>query len=222
MSVLSSRHTRSIGAFSASLAIVLAALVAASPAQAAIGVDLNASAATITEGESVTLSWTSTDAIDLVAGGSWSGNKATPAGSEELTPAAGTYTYTLLATDENGREDTDEVTVVVEAAEPAADPLTVVNSCDAVTFTNTTDRALHVQYLWYDEQSEETTGGDFTLAAGATEQLTRSGPAGVWNVTEVGDPETSLQDGNLQEPQNCGDVDNDDSDNPKALPVAGA
>ena len=219
MSLLSSHRVRGISAIGVSIACLVAAVAMASPAQAAIGVDLNASDTTITEGESVTLSWTSTDAIDLVAGGSWSGNKATPAGSEVVTPAgSGTFTYTLLATDADGRESSDEINIIVEADEVPANPMTVINGCDAVTFTNNTDGSLEIQYLWYDELSEETTEGGFTLAAGATDEIPREGPGGVW--------ETSVASGDLNVPQNCDDAGVDDSDNatdhPEVAPVAGA
>ena len=135
MSTLLTRRNRRLSSFAAAFALVVGGLAFASPAQAAVGVDLTVSDNTITEGESVTLTWTSTEAVDLVASGQWSGNKTTPASNEVVTPAAtGDVTYTLTATDENGREAADSVTVTVEAAPtgitPAAvtfpDPCTVV------------------------------------------------------------------------------------------------
>ena len=138
--------TRSFSAFAATLALTISGLAFASPAQAAVGVDLSVTDTTITEGESVTLSWTSTEAIDLVAsGGGWSGNKANPAGSESVTPSApGDVTYTLTATDENGREAADSVTVTVAPAAPAGitpNPVTFPDPCTVVV-----PETLHVTY----------------------------------------------------------------------------
>jgi hypothetical protein len=131
MFVLRSRRARRISSFGASIAIVVAGLVVASPAQAVVGVDLSVDDTTITVGDSVTLSWTSTDAVDLVAGESWSGNKTVPDGSEVITPGvAGTFTYKLLATDVDGREATDEVTVTVAAPAPITpNPVTFPDAC---------------------------------------------------------------------------------------------
>lgn len=125
--------TRRLGSFGASLAIVAGMSVIASPAQAAVGVDLNVNDTSITEGESITLSWTSTEAIDLVATGEWSGNKSTPAGDEVVTPATtGDLIYTLTATDENGRETTDSVTVTVTAEPITPNPVTFPDPCIVV------------------------------------------------------------------------------------------
>lgn len=136
MSMLITRRARSLSSFGAAFALVISVFAFASPAQAAVGVDLNVTDTTITQGESVTLSWTSTEAIDLVASDQWSGNKANPAGDEVVTPAAaGDFTYTLTATDENGREATDSVTVTVAPAGPAditPAPVTFPDPCTVV------------------------------------------------------------------------------------------
>jgi hypothetical protein len=135
MSTLVTRRTGRLSSFAAAFALVISALAFASPAQAAVGVDLNVSDTTITQGESITLSWTSTEAIDLVASGQWSGNKTNPAGNEVVTPAsAGDLTYTLTATDEDGREATDSVTVTVEAAPEGItpEPVTFPDPCTVV------------------------------------------------------------------------------------------
>jgi hypothetical protein len=139
VSLITSRRTRRFSSLGASLALFIGALVVASPAQAAVAVDLSATATTITQGDSVTLSWTSTEAVDLTASGSWSGSKTAPAGTEVVTPTTtGDFTYTLLATDMNGREATDQVTVTVEAPAPAditPNPVTFPDECTVVVPT---------------------------------------------------------------------------------------
>jgi hypothetical protein len=220
MSSILNQPTRRIGSIVASVGIVIAGLVAASPAHAAVGVDLTANRTTIFEDQSVTLSWTSTDAVSLVAGGSWSGTKSGPTGNAVLFPSAGTHTFTLTATDEAGNVATDEVTVVV-AEQSAQRLVTVVSTCDAITFTNNTDRDLRIEYLWYDESSEEEGDGDFGLPAGATHRLPRAEPGGTWDVYE-GAEWTGVH-GFLWEPADCGDGDSagDDPGHPEVAPVAG-
>jgi hypothetical protein len=158
VSLTVNHRNRRFSSFGASLALFIGALVVASPAQAAVGVDLSVNAgasATITEGDSVTLSWTSTEAVDLVASGSWSGNKTAPAGTEVVTPTAtGDFTYTLLATDMNGRESTDSVTVTVEPAAPVditPTPVTFPDECTVVVPT-TPNVTYYVSYGDGDDQ----------------------------------------------------------------------
>lgn len=135
MSTFIPRRTRRISFFGAALALVISAVAFAGPAQAAIGVDLTVNQTTITEGESITLAWTSTDAVSIEASGDWTGSKAAAGGNEVVTPVgAGTKTYTLLATDENGREATDTVTVTVEEAVEGItpNPVTFPDECTVV------------------------------------------------------------------------------------------
>ncbi len=114
--------------------MVLAMFFVASPAQAAAGVDLFASETTIELGDSFNISWTSTDAITLVASGAWSGSKSVPAGGDTVTPpGVGTFTYTLTAIDAQNVTAADSVTVTVTApgsitpnAVTFPDPCTVV------------------------------------------------------------------------------------------------
>lgn len=115
------------------LALFFSLLMFASPAQAAIGVDISTTTPSVEVGDTITLNWTSTDAIDLVASGAWSGLKAAPNGTENITAtAAGSFTYTLLATDADGREATDSVTVTVTEPAPAGvtpNPVTFPGEC---------------------------------------------------------------------------------------------
>lgn len=130
--------TSRVGSICGSLALVLGSLAMASPAQAAAAVDLAAASPTVTVGDDVELSWTSTDAVTLEASGAWSGSKTPPSGSESVpTTEEGTFTYTLVATDADEAQATDSVTVVVEAApvEDAAvtpNPVTFPDGCTVV------------------------------------------------------------------------------------------
>ncbi|MDX6232110.1 MAG: hypothetical protein QOH68_1085 [Nocardioidaceae bacterium] len=131
---------RRAGSVVAALGVVLAMFLVASPAQAAVGVDLNVDDTTITLGDSITLSWTSTEANDLIASGdsAWTGAKSTASGiqSEVITPTAtGSHTYTLTATDTNGRESADSVTVTVAPGPITPSPVTFPDPCTVVVPT---------------------------------------------------------------------------------------
>lgn len=168
---ITTHRARRLSTFAASLGLLAGSLLVASPAQAAVGVDLSASSTTITEGQSVVLSWTSTDAVTLDASNAWTGSK-TPvdAGSESVTPDdAGTFTYTLLATDENGREATDSVTVTVEAAAPdAITPAAVTFPDECTVVIPATDNVTY--YVSYGDNDDE------QLDAGTYEGLEFAAP----------------------------------------------
>ena len=72
--------------------------------------NLTVSPATIDQGQSAILSWTSTDAINCSASGAWSGSKNT-SGTEAVTPLT-TSIYTLSCSGEGGSSN-DSVTVAV-------------------------------------------------------------------------------------------------------------
>lgn len=146
----------------ASLALVLGVVTLASPAQAAVGVDLQVTDTTINLGESVGLSWTSTDAVTLAASGGWTGSKAVPSGTETATPSAeGTFTYTLTATDANAAQGTDTVEVRVGpgvSAPISPNPVTFPDACTVVVPTTA-----NVTYTVEvgDEGSEEIEAGTY-------------------------------------------------------------
>lgn len=59
-------------------------------------VDFTVSSKSITLGESATLSWKTNNAASCIAGGSWSGKKDVPKGSEKISPKnKGKYNYKL-------------------------------------------------------------------------------------------------------------------------------
>ncbi len=82
-------------------------------------VTITANPQTIDEGESATLSWTSTNATECSASEGWSGTKTT-SGSQSVSPSV-TTTYHLDCEGPGG-SDEDEVTVTVIPTEEPEDP----------------------------------------------------------------------------------------------------
>lgn len=89
-------------------------------------VNLTASSTSVVAGGSITLSWTSTNAVfPCSASGNWDGHKqlasgASPYNVSYSTSAAGTYTYTLTCYGSGGeRSDTETVTVTQPSACPS-------------------------------------------------------------------------------------------------------
>lgn len=72
--------------------------------------------ATIDSSDSVTLSWTATDATTCTASGGWSGNKNVAGGSEVILNITSNSTYTLQCAGDGG---TNSDSVIVEVTEPA-------------------------------------------------------------------------------------------------------
>jgi len=85
---------------------------------------ISASPATIDEGQSSTISWSSTDASSCTASGAWTGNKAS-SGSEPVSPTT-TSTYTITC-DGDGGSVTQSTTVTVNAAATPA-PVTSISA----------------------------------------------------------------------------------------------
>lgn len=106
------------------LALFFSLVFLAAPAQAAT-LSFDSTSTHIQEGQSVTLSWTAGDTTQVEATGAWSGDKA-EVGSEVVTPST-TSDYTLIAHDFNGRDVTQTIHVIVDAALPEVTP-------DDVTF----------------------------------------------------------------------------------------
>jgi hypothetical protein len=77
---------------------------------------LTASAASVTVGTAVTLTWQSYNTSSCTAGGSWSGSLAV-SGTQTVTPtSAGSYSYTLTCTNSVGTSSASSVTLTVTAA----------------------------------------------------------------------------------------------------------
>lgn len=87
----------------------------------------SASPASINEGETVQLSWSTSNAASCTASGDsadWSGNVAVPNGSKTITlSTAGTYTFTLTCNGSNSDTDIKYTTVTVST------PLPQTNNC---------------------------------------------------------------------------------------------
>lgn len=99
------------------------------PTTPAATVTLVANPTTLTQGESVTLVWSSSDATDCTASDGWSGPRAL-FGDESQTPsAAGPVTYTLRC---NGVGGAGTATATVTVNAPAAPTVSIAAAPDAV------------------------------------------------------------------------------------------
>lgn len=79
-------------------------------------IQIEAQPATVTVGESSTLTWSVADASQCVGEGDWGGNKA-ERGDEKITPALdGKYNYTLSCVDGSGEPVSASATLTVKAA----------------------------------------------------------------------------------------------------------
>lgn len=91
---------------------------------------LTASPTSIMEGQSTTLTWSSTNATSCTASGAWSGSQATSGTATETPTATGTDTYTLTCTGAGGSAN-QSVTLTVNAASAP----TVLISVNPATIT---------------------------------------------------------------------------------------
>lgn len=158
MSQTTRAHARRTVSVVAALGVVLAMLLVGSPAQAAPTLTFSADPTTITLGESVTLTWNTEGATEVTASGDWDGTKAA-AGTEDVTPdGAGTFTYTLVASDEEGAETEESVEVTVEDGPITPNPVTFPDPCTVVIPT-TPNVTYYVDYG--DDDIEELTADTY-------------------------------------------------------------
>jgi uncharacterized repeat protein (TIGR03803 family) len=87
--------------------------VTAAPAP---GVTLSVSPTTIALGQSVVVTWSSTNATSCTASGAWSGVQATAGSANETPSATGTAIYTLVCSGAGNPAATSSATVTVQAA----------------------------------------------------------------------------------------------------------
>jgi hypothetical protein len=134
------------------------------------------SPSTIDQGQSATLSWSSTDATSCTASGGWSGSKAT-GGSQSVSPSV-TTTYTLACTGDGGSTN-DSVTITVNAAPapvPTATLLVSPSTIDqgqsaTLNWSSTDATSCTASGGW---SGSKATGGTQTVSPGATTTYTLS------------------------------------------------
>jgi len=78
------------------------------------------------QGQSSTLSWSSTDAASCTASGAWSGTRSAASGSENVSPGV-TSTYTLTCTGDGGSAS-ESVTITVNTAPAAVAPTVTLSA----------------------------------------------------------------------------------------------
>ena len=90
----------------------------------ALVVTFSSSATSVTEGQTITLSWTTQNAASCSTAGAWSGPVDKDGGSRNITlTTAGSYTYTLDCVGTGGDTLSRSVTVIVQ------EPVVVPTSC---------------------------------------------------------------------------------------------
>lgn len=133
-------------------------------------VTLAASPATITVGQSTTLTWSSKDTTSCKASGAWSGSEATSGTAKETPSAAGTETYTLTcaAVDSDETPSASASATVTVGAPPtptvtiSVSPTSVVlGSSATLTWSSTNATSCTASGAW---SGNEATSG--TLAVG--------------------------------------------------------
>ena len=143
---------------------------------------LNASPATIDEGQSSTLTWSSTDATSCTASGAWSGAKAT-SGSQSVAPGS-TASYTITCTGAGGSTN-DSTTVTVNPASAPAPTVTLNASPSTIrkgestnlTWSSTNASSCTASGAW--SGTKATSGSESVpLSNAATLTLTCSGAGG--------------------------------------------
>ena len=151
------------------------------PPYTALNISNNASAE-ITQGQSVTLSWSSTNnATSCEASGAWSGNKTASSTwlNETVTPpSSGTFTYSLKCANSGGYGNTVNVTVKVNPT-PTSTP--IPSSGSQQTQTSAPYVALNIGNQSSVTVSVPSGGTSTTLSWSATNSPTSCEASGDWN-----------------------------------------
>lgn len=199
----STSGTKTVGPYSAagskSFKLTCSGSGASGTANATLGVvavpaptvTLSGSRSTISVGETVALSWSSTDATSCAASGDWSGSKAIGGGNENVGPytAAGNKSYTLSCTGAGGTSS-KSVAVKVQSGNvpPAAPSLSMTLSTSEIaagktaslSWSSTDADACTASGAWSGSKatSGSTTVGPFSASGPKTFTLACTGPGG--------------------------------------------
>lgn len=154
-----------------------------SPVETPPTVTLTSNASSVTSGNSVTLTWSSTNATSCTASGGWSGSKAT-SGSASLGPLTTNTTATLTCTGEGGT-DSDSVSITVTAAPPqptvtlSANPTSVMSgSTSLLTWSSTNATSCTASGAWSGTKATSGTQTTLALTSQSTYTLACSGTGG--------------------------------------------
>ncbi len=145
-------------------------------------VQLNANPASISSGQSSTLSWSSSNATSCTASGGWAGNKAV-SGSQSVGPLTATTDFTLTCTGAGGSgSDTARVTVGGASAPTltfSANPTTVASGgSSTLTWSSTNATSCTASNGWSGSRLTSGTASTGALTANRTYVLTCTGSGG--------------------------------------------
>ncbi len=112
--------------------------IALASAQKAPTVTLSANPSSVTAGDSITLTWSSTDATSCTASGAWNGTQLTSGSVSETLSATGTATYTLNCSGAEGNATGTATVTVASASPPAAPTVTISASPTSTTLGGST------------------------------------------------------------------------------------
>jgi hypothetical protein len=150
----------------------------------ALTVTLSASPASIANGASTTLTWSSTNATSCTASGGWSGNEAT-SGSQGTGALTTATAYTLTCTGTGGTQSQTASVAISKAAAPApavtlsASPASVASgSSTTLTWSSTNATACTASGGWSGNESINGLQNTSALTEATTYTLTCTGTGG--------------------------------------------
>lgn len=153
------------------------------PPNPAPTVNLVATPASITSGQSSSLSWTTQNATSCTASGGWSGTRAT-SGSQAVGPLTTNTTYTLSCTGAGGTGSASATVTVTAAAQPptltlTAAPTTVASGATStLTWSTNNATACSASGAWTGAKAVNGTEATAALTANATYTLNCTGAGG--------------------------------------------
>lgn len=152
--------------------------------------NISASATTIDEGQSTTISWNSTDVTSCTASGGWSGTKAT-SGSQSVSPAVST-TYSITCIGDGGSAN-DSVNISVNAA---PEPVPTVNISAS---PSSIDQGQSAMISWNSTDASSCTASGGWSGAKATSGSQSVSPAvsTTYTITCIGDGGSAIDSVNI-------------------------